>query len=325
MHSSPSYPGMRRQLSSHPGRPRFLAISHSPALNQSSDRRFGYASLLLALSLTLMPRTGRPNSRSLSTTPEPRPISSTKISEGRSPTGQPSHSAFTLPVVSMRSMPRQDCMSGRTWMRDRLSRQFESSPKRATSRAQRTSRSFGTMMSRLLAESTVWYGMIVSRSESGNKPMTRIRYALDCSPYLRLICSTNRSVTRVESKAEIVNVRHISDILWKVSKKYPLERVGLESSSVVVNEPDIEPSADSKIFSWTPDASSATNNTQPPSQWTPWRASGFSSLAVRASNQLSLGADLSSIRRLLIWNRSRIASGSLLIWMCTSFTNAPSN
>jgi hypothetical protein len=84
--------------------------------------------------------------------------------------------------------------------------------------------------------------------------------------------------------------------------------------------PDIEPIADSKIGSGTPEASSAISRTY--SLWIPCRASGVSGRAVRNDAKLSLGAAISTIRSLLMSYRSSSAFGSFRPQDFTSASSA---
>ena len=79
--------------------------------------------------------------------------------------------------------------------------------------------------------------------------------------------STKSSDTRLDISAETRTVNHISFSLWCVSKKNPLVRVGFDRSRVQAECPDMDPAADSKMASGTPDASSAMRRTC--SEWTP--------------------------------------------------------
>jgi len=73
--------------------------------------------------------------------------------------------------------------------------------------------------------------------------------------------STKSSDTRLDISWLTRTVNHISLSLWWVSKKNPLVRVGLESRTVQAECPDMDPAADSKMASGTPDASSAISRT----------------------------------------------------------------
>ena len=67
------------------GRKQSFFANQSRARYQSSARKLRYVPVIEGASDTLMPRIGRPSSRPRSTTPDPSPIESIRISVGVSP------------------------------------------------------------------------------------------------------------------------------------------------------------------------------------------------------------------------------------------------
>ena len=161
--------------------------------------------MVAGASATFTPRTGRFCSANRSTTPEPKPITSTNISCGCSITVASSNLFLTAPQSCMRSMDGKVTKS-KTVFPWRTQRAELSPPKRATSNPQ-TIGSFAVKdTSRFIAPRMSSIGMTVSSSADGNSPMTSTLDTVESSPYCSIIFWNNSLSVPSTSRESICSV-----------------------------------------------------------------------------------------------------------------------
>ena len=131
---------------------------------------------------------------------------STMMDSGFSCSCCASYSATTAPVNCIRSKLRHTRLASVTVLPRRLVRLELSDPNRATSSPQIMGAYLVGATSRFFAASINSMEMMVSSSDLGNSPSTRMRYALLSSPYRLFISSTYSVETRGESTHDTRNV-----------------------------------------------------------------------------------------------------------------------
>ena len=141
---------------------------------------------MLGASATFTPRTGRFCSARRSTTPDPKPITSIKISLGFSIAVASSYLFLTAPHNCMRSMLGNVIIS-RTVFPWRTHSAELSPPKRATSKPQTMGAEAVSDTSRPIAARMSSIAITVSSSADGNSPMTSTRATVESSPYCSII------------------------------------------------------------------------------------------------------------------------------------------